>query len=332
MRLAVLGAGRIGAAHTRTLATLAIDELLVADVDVQRAELVAAQHDATPMALDAAFDARPDALVITAPTTTHPELIRRAAEAGIPAFCEKPVAPDLRQTIAVVRDLAGSEVPIQIGFQRRFDPGYRRARQDLADGAIGELRRAHLTTCDPAPPPESFIATSGGIYRDCHVHDFDILRWVTGREVVSVTTFGANRGAAYFGELGDVDESVGVVALDDGTLATFQGSRYNGQGYDVRMELAGTLGQRTVGLDERVPLVSAEQGATFPDGDPWRGFAERFAQAYRAELTAFVEVAAGRLANPCTPADVLESLYVSEAADLSFREGRTVTIAEARDR
>jgi len=118
--------------------------------------------------------------------------------------------------------------------------------------------------------------------------------------------------------------------MEDGTLATLQGSRYNGAGYDVRMELAGTVGNRSVGLDERVPLTSSEPGVTFPRGAPWPNFQERFASAYFAELATFVRVAEGKVDSPCTPRDALEALYVAEAAELSRHEGRPVRIEEVR--
>ncbi|WP_022887067.1 Gfo/Idh/MocA family protein [Glaciibacter superstes] len=352
MRVVILGAGRIGQAHVRTLLDQeAITELLIADLDPSRAEAVAASVSADSNSADSnsadsnldlsgrtvragsiddAFAARPDAIVIAAPTSVHAELIVRSVQAGIPTFCEKPLAESLASSLAVVDEVERHDVPVQIGFQRRFDAGYRAAREALESGAIGELRRLHLLTCDPTPPPAEYIPTSGGIFRDCHIHDFDILRWVTGREVASVYATGANRGAAFFGEAGDVDESAALLTLDDGTLATLQGSRYNGAGYDVRMELAGTEGNRTVGLDERVPLTSAEPGVAFPSDAPWPNFQERFAAAYSAELATFVRVATGELPSPCTPRDALEALFIAEAADLSLREERVVRLDEIR--
>jgi len=153
---------------------------------------------------------------------------------------------------------------------------------------------------------------------------------VTGQEVASVFATGSNRGAAFFAEAEDVDESVALLTLADGTLATLQGSRYNGAGYDVRMELAGTDGNRSVGLDERVPLTSAEPGVGFPHGVPWPNFQERFAAAYAAELATFVGVAAGEIPSPCTPREALEALYIAEAAELSRHEGRVVRLDEVR--
>lgn len=332
MRFAILGVGRIGLAHVATLQRQSgVDELLLADLDVSRARSAAESIGSTSYGtIDDAFSSAPDGIVIAAPTSVHAELILRAVHAGIPTFCEKPLAESLDSTLAVVDEVERHDVPVQIGFQRRFDEGYRAARAALQSGAIGELRRVHLLTCDPTPPPAEYIPTSGGIFRDCHIHDFDALRWVTGLEVESVYAAGANRGASFFSDAGDVDESAALLTLSDGTLATLQGSRYNGAGYDVRMEIAGTAGNRSVGLDDRVPLTSAEPGVQFPGGAPWPNFQERFARAYAAELAAFVRVAAGESTSPCTPRDALEALYIAEAAALSRCEQRVVRMDEVK--
>ncbi|WP_104201061.1 Gfo/Idh/MocA family oxidoreductase [Cryobacterium sp. Y29] len=331
MRFVVLGAGRIGLSHVGTLkAQSGVTDLLIADLDPARAAAAAASVGSESATIDDAFASKPDGIVIAAPTSAHAELIVRAVRAGIPTFCEKPLAESLASSIALVEEVERHDVPVQIGFQRRFDAGYVEAKRALQAGDIGELRRMHLLTCDPTPPPAEYIPNSGGIYRDCHIHDFDILRWVTGREVATVFATGANRGASFFADAGDVDESAALLTLDDGTLVTVQGSRYNGAGYDVRMELAGSLGNRSVGLDERVPLTSAEPGVSFPTESAWPNFQERFASAYAAELARFVAVAAGETASPCTPRDALEALYIAEAAEQSRAEGRPVRLDEVK--
>ncbi|WP_344877256.1 Gfo/Idh/MocA family protein [Nonomuraea antimicrobica] len=317
MRVGLLGLGRIGAVHAATLAAHPlVDELIVADP--VRTSPYGRPGDP--------FEA--DAVVIASPTGTHAELIVRACERGLPVFCEKPVAATVAETVKVLEASAGNRV--QIGFQRRFDPGYVAAATALRAGELGELHRVHLVTADPAPPPAEYIASSGGIFRDCHIHDFDILRWVTGREVVSVYAQGANLGAAFFAEAGDVDSSAALLTLHDGTLATLQGSRYNGGGYDVRMELAGTKRTQVVGLSSRAPLHSAEYHSPedlLPRPDnPWPDFVARFEAAYRGEIDAFLR--ADR--SLCSIEDALEALYVAEAADLSLREGRPVEVAEVR--
>ncbi|KFF58777.1 dehydrogenase [Cryobacterium sp. MLB-32] len=332
MRFVILGAGRIGLAHVDTLMKLdGVSALFIADLDSARAAAAAATVQGAAFGtIDEAFSWKPDGIVIAAPTSVHAELIVRAVQAGIPTFCEKPLAESLTSTLAVVEEVERHDVPVQIGFQRRFDAGYVEARRSLAAGEFGELRRMHMVTCDPTPPPAEYVPVSGGLYRDCHIHDFDILRWVTGQEVASVFATGSNRGAEYFAASGDIDESATILTLNDGTLVTLQGSRYNGAGYDVRMELAGTRGNRTVGLDERVPLTSTEPGVDFPSGTPWGTFQERFTDAYREELAAFVTVVHGTTPARCTPRDALEALYIAEAASLSRVEGRVVMLAEVR--
>ncbi|MFF4619529.1 Gfo/Idh/MocA family protein [Nonomuraea jabiensis] len=311
MRVGLLGLGRIGAFHAATLAAHPlVDELIVADP--VRTSPYGRPGDP--------FES--DAVVVATPTGTHAELIVKACEKGIPVFCEKPVAGTVDETVKVLEASAGNRV--QIGFQRRFDPGYAAAAAALRAGELGELHRVHLVTADPAPPPAAYIATSGGVFRDCHIHDFDILRWVTGREVISVYATGANRGAAFFAEAGDVDNSAALLTLDDGTLVTLQGSRYNGGGYDVRMELAGTRRTQAVGLSPRAPLHSVE-GTPSPR-DPWPDFVTRFETAYRNEIDGFLTSEKSL----CTIEDALEALYVAEAADLSLRERRTVEVAEVR--
>ncbi|MEV0615035.1 Gfo/Idh/MocA family oxidoreductase [Nonomuraea sp. NPDC050404] len=312
MRVGLLGLGRIGAFHAATLAAHPlVTELIVADP--VRTSPYGGQGDP--------FEA--DVVVIATPTGTHAELIIKACERGIPVFCEKPVASTVADTVKVLEAAAGNRV--QIGFQRRFDPGYVAAAHALRAGELGELHRVHLVTADAAPPPAAYIPLSGGIYRDCHIHDFDALRWVTGLEVVSVYAKGANRGAAFFAEAGDVDNSAALLTLSDGTLATLQGSRYNGGGYDVRMELAGTRRTHAVGLSPRAPLRTTE-GLPGLGQESWPDFVARFEAAYRAEIDAFLR--SDR--SPCSIEDALEALYVAEAADLSLREGRPVEVAEVR--
>lgn len=330
MRIGVIGVGRIGTSHAQVVRDHPeVEQLIVADAIAERAAQVAADLGVEASAVDELWG-QVDAVVITATTSEHAPLLIEAAQRGLPAFCEKPVAPDVAGTVRVQQAVAAAGAQVQIGFQRRFDVGYAAARAALQAGELGELRRVHMLTCDPEPPAAEYIPRSGGLFRDCNVHDFDALRWVTGREVVDVWARGVARGAAVFAESGDVDEAVSVLTMDDGTLATVHGSRYNGAGYDVRMELAGTAGTSAVGLDEHAALTSAEPGVTFPDGDRWPTFWPRFADAYQAEINAFVDVASGKRESPCTVADALEAFYVAEAATRSRVEGRLVTIAEVR--
>lgn len=332
MRIGFLGVGRIGSSHAEVVARHPdVTGLVLADAVASRArsaaEALRCEHAETP---DAVFRAGVDAVVIASATDTHADLVRAAVDTGLPVFCEKPVALDVATTLDVQRRVDDAGVAVQIGLQRRFDHGYRTAREALADGRIGDLHRVHQLTGDQAPPHPEYIAASGGMYRDCHIHDFDILRWVTGHEVVDVYATGSNRGADFFRDAGDVDNTAALLTLDDDTLVTLQGSRYNGAGHDVRMELAGTRATYVVGLDERSPWTSAEHRVAFPGSDPWPNFWVRFTPAYVAEINTFVEVAKGEADSPCTISEALEALYVAEAAEVSRAQGRRVDVEEVR--
>ena len=219
---------------------------------------------------------------------------------------------------------------VQIGFQRRFDAGFQGVRAAAADGQLGWLHTIRSTTMDAVPPPADYIPGSGGIFRDCAVHDFDAIRWASGREVTRAYAVGANRGEQFFRDAGDVDSASAVLTLDDGTIAVVSCTRYNGAGYDVRLEVLGSAGSICAGLDDRMPMRSADPGTSFPAGPAHRQFMERFHDAYVAELTAFTAVAAGRIASPCTLTDALEACYVAEACELSRHRYAPVNIDEVR--
>ncbi|MFJ2149445.1 Gfo/Idh/MocA family oxidoreductase [Streptomyces microflavus] len=333
MRIGLIGTGRIGTFHAEVLSRHpAVDSLLVADADPERAAVAATRTGASAVPVDAMFTGGgrdlPDALVICSATAAHASLIARAARAGLPAFCEKPIALDLPGTLGALAEVEAAGSILQLGFMRRFDAGYGEARAAVREGRLGRLHTVRAVTSDPAPPPADYLPLSGGLYRDCLVHDFDILRWVTGREVSEVYATGSDAGPAMFRAAGDVDTAAALLTLDDGTLATATATRCNGAGYDVRMELAGELDQIAVGLDDRTPLTSAEPEGPGAPAKPWPGFLERFAPAYEAELDAFLRVARGELANPCDGREALHALRIAEACEISRRERRPVGMEE----
>jgi myo-inositol 2-dehydrogenase/D-chiro-inositol 1-dehydrogenase len=330
MRIGLVGVGRIGAFHAATLKGLpAVEQVVVADADASRAESVAKELGVEfAPGVDALLASGIDGFVIAAATSAHAELIAAGVAAKVPTFCEKPVALDLADTERVVKLVGSSDVPVHIGFQRRFDLGYQTARQKVADGELGFIHHIRANTNDAFPPPREYIPTSGGFFRDCTVHDFDIIRYVTGREVVSVYATGANRGEPFFGQYGDVDAAAALLTLDDSTFVSVSGTRYNAAGHDVRMEVLGSLGSIAVGLDEHTALKSAEAGATFPAGEPHATFMDRFRPAYIAELTAFTEVVAGTREVPCTVRDALQAFRIADACELSRHENRVVALEE----
>jgi myo-inositol 2-dehydrogenase/D-chiro-inositol 1-dehydrogenase len=333
MRIGLIGLGRIGAFHAETLAALdTVDSLVVTDALPEVTARVAAKVGAEPVdSPEKLLASGVDGVLVAAPTGLHAELTLAAVAAGIPTFCEKPLAATPAEAERVAAAVSAAGVPVHVGFPRRFDPAFLGARAAVVNGELGRLRTVRSTTLDPAPPPAAYIAGSGGIFHDCAVHDFDAVRWVTGREVVEVYATGSNGGAAFFAEAGDVDTAATVLTFDDGTLGLVSNTRYNGRGYDVRLEVHGVDDSVAAGLDDGLPLRNTHPGATFPAGPPHTFFIDRLATAFRAELAAFVEVVAGRAPVPCTVDDAVAVAWIAEAATRSLRSGRPVRIAEIRE-
>lgn len=330
MRIGLAGTGRIGAFHAATILSLPdAPELILTDAVPEAAARVAAQLGTEHVtSLDDLFESGLDGFVIATGTPTHARLLRRGIAEGVPTFCEKPVAATLAETGELARLEQESGVPVHIGFQRRFDSGYLRAREAVRAGELGEIHQLRCTTHDVTSPAEAFIATSGGIFRDCSVHDFDAIRFVTGREVETVYATGSTKGAPFFARVGDVSTGAAVLTLDDGTVALVSAARYNGGGQDVRMEVHGSEASLAVGLDDSYAFRSAEPGVEFPAGPAHETFMDRFRPAYVAELAAFVSLARGEIGTPCTITDGLEAFRVAEACELSRSEGRPVRLDE----
>jgi myo-inositol 2-dehydrogenase/D-chiro-inositol 1-dehydrogenase len=329
MRVGVIGVGRMGETHAGTLHSIdAVESILLTDPDVARAEEVAAQVGAETVGTTADLLASVDAVVIAAASSAHADLIHASADAGLPTFCEKPITVDLVSTAAVVEHVRRAGIPLQMGFQRRFDPGFRAARDLVADGSLGTLYVVRMAGHDPAPPHEEYIPASGGIFRDFSVHDFDALRFVTKQETAEVYADGDVIAFPQFERYGDVDTAVATLRLSGGSFGILSVTRHDPLGYDIRMELLGSGDSIAVGWDERLPLRSVEPGAAPAPVDAYRGFRERFAEAYRAEMAAFVEVAAGRERSACTAEDALEAMRVAVACDLSRKEHRPVRLEE----
>ena len=331
MHIGLIGLGRIGTFHAATLTSLEIVEQLIV-TDITPGAVAATVDTLGATAVDSAEEmlaATIDAVVIASSTPTHLPLLRAAVSAGLPVFCEKPVAEDPWAAVVLVEEVEQSSVPVQIGFPRRFDPAFVAAKAALDAGELGWLTTVRSTTMDPAPPPASYVAVSGGIFRDCAIHDLDAVRWVTGREVVEVYAVGGNRGDPSFSQMSDVDTASALLTFDDGTIGVVSNTRYNGQGYDVRLELHGSAGSIAAGLDEGLPIRSASPGR-FPEGPSHTFFMDRFRKAFQLELATFLDVVAGQRPSPCTVAEGLEASWIAEACTRSRREHRPVRLDELR--
>ena len=328
MRVAQLGAGRIGAMHAEILSRL-VDPgaLIVADLDSALARSVAAAVGAEAAEIGPAIEAA-DTLVIAASSNAHPELIRAGIGRGIPVFCEKPLATTLDETVRLVDEIETSGIPFQLGFQRRFDAGYREARRMVTDGSLGTLYVMRLAGHDPAPAHEAYIPVSGGIFNDFSIHDFDVARWLSGQEFEEVYADGGVLGFPMYAKYDDVDTAVATMRLSGGTHAILSAARHDPLGYDIRTELFGSGNSVSVGLGPRTPMRSTEPGVPPPAGPPWEQFMDRFHDAYEDELRAFLRVARGEEASACTARDGLEAVRVAVAATRSLREHRPVRISE----
>ncbi len=332
MRLGLIGLGRIGAFHADTLSHLdGVESLVVSDAAPAVTEAVAERFGAEAAGSPAELiSSGVDGIVIAAATDAHTALIKAGVDAGIPVFCEKPLSGVVDEAIAIADYVNARGVPVQIGYPRRFDPAYLAARDAVVNGELGWLHTLRSTTLDPAPAPRAYIAVSGGIFRDCSVHDFDTVRWIAGREVVEVYATGSARGDDFFAELSDVATAQTLLTFDDGATAVVSNTRYHPRGYDVRLELHGTADSVVAGWTDNTPLRNLEPGTSWPSGKPWAVFMDRLSDAFRAELAAFTEVVAGQRPSPCTVDDALAVTWIAEAATLSLQEHRPVRIDEVQ--
>ncbi len=328
MRIGLLGAGRIGQAHAQVLADIDdVEELLIADPATAAAAALAARTAGTAMPVERLL-AEADALVIAAMTDAHAPLVRAGLERGIPIFCEKPLAADLPNAIVLAEEIERAGTPFQLGFQRRFDKGYREAKRMVDSGELGTLYSMRMAGHDPAPPHESYIPVSGGLFRDFSGHDFDILRWLTSDEVEEVYADGSVRGFPVFAKYDDVDTAVATLRMRSGVLVVMTVSRHDPRGYDIRTELFGSQDSISVGLGPRQVIRSVEPGVPAPEGPAWPNFQDRFADAYRDEMLGFFQVARGEMETPCTARDGVESARIAEAATMALKEHRIVRLEE----
>ena len=329
MRVGVAGVGRIGRPHAeRLMAHPDVSEVLLQDASTELAVSVASDLGLRSVTGYDELLASVDAVLIAATTTAHAELLQAAVEAGIPTLCEKPISHDLQRSREVVALIHKRNVPVQMGFQRRFDPGFQAAADLVAAGGLGTLYTLRTVGHDPEPATEAYIAGSGGMFRDFSVHDFDAIRFVTGEEVVQVFAQTAVRKWDVYGRFDDCDTAIATCTLSGGALGLLSYTRHNPLGYDVRMELFGSRDSVVVGWDPRAPLRSLEPDGPPLGANPYPDFHDRFAHAYAAEIDSFLDVARGRQPSRSTADDAVQALRAAIACDISSRERRPVALSE----
>ena len=282
MRIAVIGAGRIGQIHARNIAAHAGAALAgVADAVVDAAEALATACAAPVLTLDDAF--RADAVFICAPTPTHADYIERAAAAGIPVFCEKPIDLSAARVRVCLDTVRRAGIPLMVGFNRRFDPSFSLLKQRLDAGEIGALELLTIISKDPAPPPADYVAQSGGIFRDMMIHDLDMARFLLGEEPVTVHAAASTLVDPAIGAAGDFDTAAVTLRTASGKICQIANSRRATYGYDQRIEAHGAAGLLRAG-NMTATTVEKADGTGFTTEPALPFFLQRYAPAYRAEL------------------------------------------------
>ena len=327
--VAFLGVGRMGRTHIQTLAGIGNARIVVvADPDLAAAERgkdVAHAGRASADPLEAINDPAVEVVVITTPTSTHASLIEASLRAGKAIWSEKPIALDLAETNRVVMLWRETNLPVQLGFMRRFDPGYVRAKELIESGELGRVEQFRAYSRDTYMPAPKFIRDSGGSFLDMSVHDFDLARFLVG-EVEEVSAWGSNVIDKRFEEGGDVDTAVTMLRFRNGALGVVEMSRRSAWGYDIRTEVAGALGKVVVEAHQKTPAVHSRRFGF--ESDHYENFPDRFEVAFRVELeTFFRTLAEGSTPTP-GPEEALETLRLAIAATRSWREGRPIRVED----
>ena len=332
MNIGIIGAGRIGQVHARSIMGLPnIRIRSLADPYMTKETATWANAIGIPNVLsdhrDILNDQSIDAVLICSSTDTHSPISLEAIAAGKHVFCEKPIDHDLNKIKSVLCALSGSSVKYQVGFQRRFDHNFRALRHAVEAGKIGNMYMVKITSRDPAPPPVDYIKVSGGLFLDMMIHDFDMIRYLSGAEVVWVYANAANLVDPAIGDAGDVDTAAVTLHLSNGAIGIIDNCRHAVYGHDQRAELHGSKGAIQSSNDKQHTIVMSDEYGEHAD-KPLYFFLERYMQAYRDEITAFIR-AIERDAQPeITANDGLQAVLIGLAAKKSLHENRPVAIEE----
>lgn len=328
LHFAQFGAGRIGAIHAANLAASGRARLAhVVDVHAPAAAALAAKHGAAVSDTATALaDPKVGAVIIASSTDTHADLVIAAARAGKAIFCEKPIDLSLARVDACLDAVAAAGVPMLVGFNRRFDPSFSELHRRIGAGAIGAVEQVVITSRDPGPPPVSYIKVSGGLFRDMTIHDFDMARWMLGEEPTEVFAYGATLVDPAIGQAGDIDSAMVLLKTASGRMAHINNSRRASYGYDQRVEVHGSAGRLIAGNRTPTTVELADANAVAAD-KPLHFFLERYADAYRIELNAFLDAVANGTKMPVGAEDGRQALVLADAAFESLRTGCPVKVA-----
>jgi myo-inositol 2-dehydrogenase / D-chiro-inositol 1-dehydrogenase len=332
LRVGVIGAGRIGKIHAENLATRVPGAVVVAIADVN---LDAAKELAEKLHVEQVYsdfkkiieDKNIDAVAICSSTDTHADLMIEAANAGKHIFCEKPVDHSLAKIDKALDAVKKAGVKCQIGFNRRFDPNFKKIRELVKEGKIGDLHILRITSRDPAPPPVSYVKVSGGMFLDMTIHDFDMARYLSGSEVVEVYAAGGVMVDPGIGEAGDIDTAIVTLKFANGAIGTIDNSRKAAYGYDQRVEVFGSGGMAAVANNTPNASVYSNADGVYSE-KPLYFFLERYMDSFIAEMRDFVDAVLNDKPTPVTALDGRKPILIAMAANKSLKENRPVRLSE----
>jgi scyllo-inositol 2-dehydrogenase (NAD+) len=332
LKVGVIGLGRMGQLYTRLLATRITGVTLyaIAEIDTSARQQATAEFS-IPHACSEVEElftlSELDAVVIATPTSTHAELVKAAARAGKAIFCEKPLALTIEETRAVLDVVEQAQVPLQVGFMRRFDTAYLEAKALIAAGRIGEPVTFKAVSRDPFCPRREFSdpAKSGGLIMDMGIHDFDLARWLMGSEVERVTAEGTILVCKELAEVGDIDNAVVNLRFHNGTLGNVEVSRNAFYGYDIRTEILGSEGALQTGRHQHTPLLLLTRAGAQYDVTPY--LMERFGDAYHAQLQHFAQCLHAGVAPSVGGTDALAACTIAVAATQAYQTGQRIDLA-----
>lgn len=335
INVGIIGAGRIGKVHVQSICTqvpdakvkMLADPFLTDETAAWAKDMGVAQ--VTKDYKEVLADPEIDAVLICSSTDTHSPISVEAIKAGKHVFCEKPIDHDIDKIQEVIDALKGSKVKYQVGFNRRFDHNFEAVRDAVAAGKVGDIHVIKVTSRDPEPPSAEYVKVSGGMFLDMTIHDFDMVRFLSGCNATEVYTEAAVLVDPAIGEAGDVDTAVITLKMENGAIAVIDNSRKAVYGYDQRAEVFGSKGMVATGNDTAsAAVLSNENGVT---GEvPLHFFLERYMAAYAKEVKCFIDAIVNDTETPLGVMDGLEPVLMGLAAKKSMEEHRPVKIDEVR--
>ena len=330
IRTLIIGLGRIGKIHLGNLQ--AIDEVEIvgicdptdeAKVFSNKAGLTFYQKDFT----DVAGEIQADAIVICSPTDTHANYVSIAAKKGIDVFCEKPLDLSLEKVKQVLKTVNESKIKLMLGFNRRFDSEFQSVKEKIVNGHIGDIHTIKITSRDPSPPPINYIKSSGGMFLDMTIHDFDMIRYLTNKEIVEVYAKGEALVNPEIAKAGDIDTAIINLTFEDGSMAVIDNCRKAVYGYDQRVEVFGSKGMvQSKNKFDKYTLTYSENGVT--SALPQHFFLERYADAYKKEINHFIDCIRHKKTPDVSGFDGLMSLVLGLCAKESLNCNKPVLVSE----